>query len=107
MIHIEIFEGPVDSPARTIQFSAEPSAHMIKIGRVASAQLRFENDDQVSRMHAIIERNHDGIFIIDLGSVLGTYVNDQKISRRKLSSGDVISIGRQRLRVTIVLESTN
>ena len=40
---------------------------VIKIGKVASAHLRLE-DDSISRMHAIIEVARDSISVIDLGS---------------------------------------
>jgi pSer/pThr/pTyr-binding forkhead associated (FHA) protein len=105
MIHIEILDG---SPVkRSLQFGVEPSAHVIKIGRVPSADIRFEHDDQVARMHAMIECGHDGVRVIDLGSPLGTYVNDKKVTIRKLVSGDVISIGRQKLRLTFVIDPGN
>lgn len=105
MIRIEILDG--DAVTKTLDYDADPSAQVIKIGRVASAHLRFQDDDQVSRMHAIIERNHDGLFVIDLGSVLGTYVNGQKITKAKLASGDVVSVGRQKFRLTIVVDPVN
>lgn len=105
MIRIEVLDG--DTIRQALQFGVDPSADVIKIGRVASAHIRFEHDGQVARMHAVIERNHDGIFIVDLGSVLGTYVNGAKITKRKLASGDVISVGRQQLRLTILVEPTN
>lgn len=105
MICIDILDG--ETVRQTLQFGAEPSAQVIKIGRVPSASIRFADDDQVSRMHAIIERNHDGIFLIDLGSVLGTYVNGAKVNKRKLVSGDLISVGRQTLRLTIVVDPIN
>jgi pSer/pThr/pTyr-binding forkhead associated (FHA) protein len=105
MIRFEILDG--EAVARSLQFGAEPSAHVIKIGRVPSADIRFEHDDQVARMHAMIERVHDGVFVIDLGSPLGTYVNDKKVTKRKLVSGDVVSVGRQKLRVTFVIDPGN
>jgi pSer/pThr/pTyr-binding forkhead associated (FHA) protein len=105
MFKIEILDG--STVKRSLQFGADPSAHVIKIGRVASSDIRFEHDDQVARMHAMIERNHDGVFIIDLGSPLGTYVNDKKVTKRKLASGDIISVGRQKLRLTFIVEPVN
>jgi pSer/pThr/pTyr-binding forkhead associated (FHA) protein len=102
---LEVLEG--DTAVKTLRFDANPSAQVIKIGRVASATIRFEHDDQVSRLHAVIEWNHDGVFIIDLGSVLGTYVNGEKITKRKLKSGDIITVGRQKLRLTIHVDPLN
>ena len=98
MITLEIYKG--DQVARTLTFPSEPSVTAIKIGRVASARLRFEDDDQVARMHAVIEVTYEGIFLIDLGSPLGTRVNGVKARRVQLRSGDVIEVGRQRVKIS-------
>lgn len=79
---------------------------MIKIGRAASADLQFE-DHETARMHAIIECNYDGIFVIDVGASVGkwTIVNGEKIQRTKLKSGDVILIGRKECKVIIDVDT--
>jgi len=52
---------------------------IIKVGKLPSSHLRIE-DDNVSRMHAVIEvTGPDEIFIIDLGSAAGTIVNGKKV----------------------------
>ncbi|MDB4986118.1 MAG: putative abductin-like protein, partial [Myxococcaceae bacterium] len=82
---------------RTETFS-EP---IIKIGKVASSHLRLD-DEAASRMHAMIEvTSPDEIYIIDLGSASGTYVNGQKSNKARLSSGDEISIGETRIFVEV------
>lgn len=98
MITFEIYKG--DQVTRTLAFPSEPSATAIKIGRVASATLRFEDDDQVARMHAVIDVTYEGIILVDLGSPLGTRVNGVKARRVQLRSGDVIEIGRQRVKIS-------
>jgi pSer/pThr/pTyr-binding forkhead associated (FHA) protein len=100
MITFEIYKG--DQVARTLTFPSEPSATAIKIGRVASSTLCFENDDQVARMHAVIDVTYEGIILVDLGSALGTRVNGVKVRRVQLRSGDVIEIGRQRVKISFV-----
>lgn len=47
----------------------------------------------VSRQHAIFEPDDDGWAVRDLGSANGTFVNGLRISRHKLSDGDVVQIG--------------
>lgn len=98
MITFEIYEG--DKVARTLTFPSEPSATAIKIGRVSSANLRFEHDDQVARMHAVIDVTYEGIILVDLCSPLGTRINGVKARRVQLRPGDVIEIGRQRVKIT-------
>jgi hypothetical protein len=50
-------------------------------------------EDMVSRRHAKITVTDDQIFIQDLGSTNGTFVNGEKVKRSKLSEGDRILIG--------------
>lgn len=50
-------------------------------------------DPMVSREHAIIKEDQDGFYIEDRGSRNGTFVNKEKILRRKLSDLDEIRIG--------------
>jgi hypothetical protein len=41
---------------------------VVKVGRLATCALRIQHDDTVSRLHAVIEIEPDGMTIIDLGS---------------------------------------
>ncbi len=66
---------------------------IIKIGRLASCQLRID-DELAARMHAVIEVERGVPTIIDLGSRSGTFVNGEQVSRRELRPGDRIQIGR-------------
>jgi hypothetical protein len=50
-------------------------------------------EDMVSRRHAKLTVTGDQIFIQDLGSTNGTFVNGEKIKRARLSEGDRILIG--------------
>ncbi len=78
------------------------SQEIIKIGRLATSDVRLE-DDKVSRMHAVIEVTAPGeVFIIDLGSATGTLVNGEKVNRRKLQTGDQVQVGNKRLHVDII-----
>jgi hypothetical protein len=47
----------------------------------------------VSRNHAVLERRGRGVEIVDLNSENGTFVNGERVSRRVLADGDVISLG--------------
>ena len=50
-------------------------------------------EDMVSRRHAKITVTGDQIFIQDLGSTNGTFVNGEKVKRARLNEGDRIGYG--------------
>ena len=52
-------------------------------------------DSDVSRRHAIIEVFEDDlVYVRDLGSTNGTFVNGQRVSTVKLTPGDQLKLGR-------------
>ena len=53
----------------------------------------------VSRLHCRITATADNLAVEDLKSTNGTFVNDKKISRAKLASGDRLRVGRVELAV--------
>jgi hypothetical protein len=59
-------------------------------------------EDMVSRKHAKITVTGDDIFIQDLGSTNGSFVNGEKIRRAKLKIGDRILIGTSIIKVVSV-----
>jgi hypothetical protein len=68
----------------------------MSIGRTPDAAV-FLDDVTVSRNHALIVRRHDGLYIDDLGSLNGTYVNRRRIESHKLDDGDEIQVGKYKL----------
>ena len=69
------------------------SQDIIKVGKLPSSHLRIE-DDNVSRMHAVIEvTSPSEVYIIDLGSASGTIVNGNKVNKSRLDHGDEITLG--------------
>ncbi|HEY7150305.1 MAG TPA: FHA domain-containing protein [Solirubrobacterales bacterium] len=68
----------------------------ISIGRTPDAAV-FLDDVTVSRNHALIVRRRDGLYIDDLGSLNGTYVNRRRIESHKLEDGDEIQVGKYKL----------
>ena len=76
----------------------------IVIGRVNS-DIVLKDDRDVSRKHAIIEViNGTQIFIRDLASTNGTYVNDKRVASSRLSENDRIRVGNSVLEFTVNLE---
>ena len=68
----------------------------MSIGRTPDAAV-FLDDVTVSRNHALIVRRDDGLYIDDLGSLNGTYVNRRRIESHKLDDGDEIQVGKYKL----------
>jgi len=68
----------------------------VGIGRSPDAEV-FLDDVTVSRNHALIVRRRDGLYIDDLGSLNGTYVNRRRIESHKLEDADEIQIGKYKL----------
>ncbi len=56
-------------------------------------------EDMVSRKHARISMQGDQIWIEDLGSTNGTFVNGEKIKRTRLKEGDRVLIGTSILKL--------
>ncbi len=50
-------------------------------------------DPRVSREHARLERGPEGTEVVDLGSTNGTFVNGQRVRRRRLRHGDRLQVG--------------
>jgi pSer/pThr/pTyr-binding forkhead associated (FHA) protein len=51
----------------------------------------------VSRNHAMLVRRPDGVYIDDLGSLNGTYVNRGRIESHRLTDGDELQVGKYKL----------
>lgn len=66
------------------------------IGRNPDAEV-FLDDVTVSRNHALVVRRRDGLYVDDLGSLNGTYVNRHRIDSHRLSDGDELQVGKYKL----------
>ena len=78
---------------RGTRFDLAAHAGAITIGRESGNFIQLD-DHEVSRRHAEIRRV-DGNFVVgDLKSSNGTYVNNRKVERAELSSGDQVQVGR-------------
>jgi pSer/pThr/pTyr-binding forkhead associated (FHA) protein len=67
-----------------------------RIGRSLAADIRFD-DPTVSRRHALIVRQPDGLRVLDDRSLNGVFVNGERVEWSTLADGDEIVIGRHRL----------
>jgi pSer/pThr/pTyr-binding forkhead associated (FHA) protein len=67
-----------------------------RIGRSLAADIRFD-DPTVSRRHALVVRQADGVRVLDDRSLNGVFVNGERVEWRALADGDEIVVGRYRL----------
>jgi predicted nucleic acid-binding Zn-ribbon protein len=72
-----------------------------RIGRSLAADVRFD-DPTVSRRHALVVRQADGVRVLDDRSLNGVFVNGERVEWRALHDGDEILVGRYRLRFVSV-----
>jgi pSer/pThr/pTyr-binding forkhead associated (FHA) protein len=82
---------------RTVALSRE----WTRIGRSLAADVRFD-DPTVSRRHALIVRQPDGVRVLDDRSLNGVFVNGERVEGRLLQDGDEIIVGRYRLGYLVV-----
>jgi pSer/pThr/pTyr-binding forkhead associated (FHA) protein len=67
-----------------------------RIGRSLAADVRFD-DATVSRRHALVVSQAEGVRVLDDRSLNGVYVNGKRVEWSPLNDGDEITIGRHRL----------
>jgi len=71
----------------------------LTIGRTGENDLALEGDEFASARHARIDPRRDGVWVLDLDSTNGTFVNDRRIdSPHRLSPGDIVRVGETELR---------
>ena len=74
-------------------------SHPFTIGRGATNDVALPEDEYSSTRHARLEPRRDGVWIEDIGSTNGTFVNGIRLTReRRLVPGDVVRIGETDLR---------
>jgi FHA domain/Zinc-ribbon containing domain len=76
--------------------SIELEREWTRVGRSLAADVRFD-DPTVSRRHALIVRQPDGVRVLDDRSLNGVFVNGERVEWRELHDGDEIVVGRYRL----------
>jgi hypothetical protein len=70
------------------------------VGRDPGTGIRLAHDEFASARHARIEPRADGVYVEDLGSTNGTFVNDARITgTRRLGASDVLKVGATELRL--------
>ena len=65
----------------------------ISLGRVADNDIQID-DESISGHHAEISKKGEDFILRDLGSTNGTFINEEKISERKLEDGVSVRFGK-------------
>jgi FHA domain len=74
-------------------------SHALRVGRGTDNDLSVDGDEFASSHHARFEPRRDGVYVEDVGSTNGTFVNGIRLTReRRLAPGDVVRIGETDLR---------
>lgn len=95
--HRLVVESSPSQPAgQTFEIGPTP----VTIGRIDANLVQLPRDEFASARHARIESMRDGLWVVDLGSTNGTYVNGRRIDgREQLRAGDLVQVGATTLRV--------
>jgi hypothetical protein len=90
-----VLESPALSQGHALGIDSAP----ITIGRGAQNDVALDRDEFASATHARFTPQRDGVWIEDIGSTNGTFVNGDRLpSPRRLVPGDVVRIGGTELR---------
>ena len=77
----------------------ELNSAQLTIGRGNQNDVPIATDEYASARHARFEPRQDGVWVQDLGSTNGTFLNGTRLDRpRRLSRGDIVRIGETDLR---------
>jgi ABC transport system ATP-binding/permease protein len=87
----------VQTDSEPLTFRLRPGA-IKTVGRAARADF-IVDVALVSRLHCRLTAADDAIEVVDLKSTNGTYVNERRVDRAELKSGDRLRVGRLELTI--------
>jgi len=59
------------------------------------------DDPNVSRQHAVLYWEGDQLYVKDLGSTNGTFVNGRPVTAGQVVNGDVLAMGNAKISVQV------
>jgi hypothetical protein len=89
----------VNSPALAEGEEHVLDSSALTFGRSPQNDVELAGDEFASSRHARIEPRRDGVWLEDIGSTNGTYLNGIRLTHpKRLTPGDVVRIGETELR---------
>jgi two-component system NtrC family sensor kinase len=76
-----------------VRFELDAGGPAAVIGREAGNRVQV-HDTEVSRRHAEVRQEGEAFWLTDLNSSNGTFINNERITRHELASGDQVQVGR-------------
>jgi len=76
------------------------SATRTIIGRSDLSDIVIENQ-YISKQHAMLVQSEGSLFLVDLKSRNGSYVNSKKVSSKTLRNNDIVALGDFRIKVVL------
>ena len=93
-----VVESPALDRGEVIRVDSIP----VSVGRGGQNDVTLEGDEFSSAEHARFEARRDGLYVEDLGSTNGTFVNGARVTTpRRLGKGDVVRVGQSDFRVEL------
>jgi hypothetical protein len=95
-VRLVVERSPSLEEGNAFQLNSAP----VTLGRGGQNDLVLDGDEFASARHARIEVRGDGVWVQDLDSTNGTYVNGSRVAgAQRLDPGDVLRVGETDLRV--------
>jgi len=89
----------VKSPALSEGDEWDLDTSPLTFGRTAQNDVQLKQDEYASSSHGRVEPRRDGVWLEDIGSTNGTYLNGIRLTRpKRLTPGDIVRIGETELR---------
>jgi hypothetical protein len=90
-----VVKSPALEEGEELQLDSAP----LLLGRGSRNDVNLARDEFASTEHARVEPRRDGVWLEDVGSTNGTYLNGSRLTRaKKLAPGDIVRIGETELR---------
>ncbi len=92
----------IKSPALAAGEEVPVDSMPVAIGRGGQNEIPLDGDEFASAQHARFESKRDGLWVEDIGSTNGTFVNGARVTTpRRLSKGDIVRVGQTDFRVEV------